>query len=138
MSCVSICAFALVGLNNMAMALLSGVISRSSPSRFEEHHAGEHRHAGHVAARTIEALDKAEPHRIGSGLKHDRDRRRRGLRHLGWYETGVGEDYVDLAADQIARQRRQTVVLAFRPAVFDRDVLTLDESGFTQAIAKRG
>ena len=46
-------------------------------------------------------------------------------------------DHGDLTADQIGRQRRQPVVLTLRPAVFDRDVLALDEAGFLQALAER-
>ena len=40
------------------------------------------------------------------------------------------DDHGHLTANQIGRQRRQPIVLTFRPAVFDRDVLALDEAGF--------
>ena len=39
--------------------------------------------------------------------------------------------------NQFRRQRRQSLVLAMRPAVLDRDVLPLDIAGFAQALAKR-
>ena len=39
------------------------------------------------------------------------------------------DDHGHLAADQIGRQRRQPVVLALRPAIFDRDVAALDVAG---------
>src|SRR5262249_25438866 len=33
---------------------------------------------------------------------------------------------------------RQTIILALRPAIFDRDVLTFDVTGFTQPLAECG
>ena len=38
--------------------------------------------------------------------------------------------------NQFRRQRRQSLVLAMRPAVLDRDVLPLDIADFAQALAK--
>ena len=46
------------------------------------------------------------------------------------------EYHAHLALNQISRQRRQPIVLAARPAVFDRHVLAFDKSGFVQALAK--
>jgi hypothetical protein len=40
--------------------------------------------------------------------------------------------------NQIGRERRQSVILAFRPAVLDCHVLTLDVAGFLQTLAERG
>src|SRR5262249_3020619 len=37
--------------------------------------------------------------------------------------------------DQIRRQRRQPIVVPFRPAVFDRDLASLVYAGFAQALA---
>ena len=48
------------------------------------------------------------------------------------------DDHGHLTADQIGRQRRQSIVLALGPAVFDRDVLALDIAGFVQALPERG
>ena len=45
---------------------------------------------------------------------------------------------IDLAADEIGGHRRQPVILAFGPAVFDGDVLPLGEAGFFQSVKKRG
>jgi hypothetical protein len=42
-----------------------------------------------------------------------------------------------LATNQISRQRGQSIELILRPAIFGRDVLTLDEAGFFQTLAKR-
>jgi len=35
--------------------------------------------------------------------------------------------------NQISRQGRASIVLAFRPTIFDRNVLALDVAGFAQA-----
>src|SRR5262249_5526591 len=42
------------------------------------------------------------------------------------------------AADQIGRQLRQPIITAFRPAVFDRHILTLDVAFFTEALPECG
>src|SRR5262245_20986219 len=39
--------------------------------------------------------------------------------------------------DQVGGQRRQSVILPFRPAILDRRVLTLGYAGFLQALAER-
>ena len=46
------------------------------------------------------------------------------------------DDYRHLTAHQLGRQRRQLIVLPFGPAVFDRDVVPLDITGFRQALAE--
>ena len=76
---------------------------QSQPLR--EHHAGEHRHAGHVAARTIEVSTRpVSPDRL-------RPQTRSGSSPSRPSPPGLVRDwrwryYFDLAADQIARQRR--------------------------------
>jgi hypothetical protein len=42
-----------------------------------------------------------------------------------------------LTTNQIGRQRRHSIVLAFRPAVFDRGISTLDIAGFAQTLSER-
>ena len=39
--------------------------------------------------------------------------------------------------NQFGRKRRQSIVLVFRPAIFDRYVLALDISCFFQSLAER-
>jgi hypothetical protein len=39
--------------------------------------------------------------------------------------------------NEIGRQRRQFVILAFRPAILDRHVLTVDVASLLQALAER-
>ena len=50
----------------------------------------------------------------------------------------LGHDHVDLAADEIGGQCGQPIIVALRPAVFDRHVLSLDIAGFAQSLAERG
>ena len=47
-------------------------------------------------------------------------------------------DHVDLAADEVGGQCGQPIIVALRPAVFDRHVLSLDVAGFAQSLAERG
>src|SRR5439155_24021584 len=42
------------------------------------------------------------------------------------------------AADDVGCQRGQTIIVALRPAVFDRYVLTLDVAGFAESFAEGG
>src|SRR5262249_19303896 len=47
-------------------------------------------------------------------------------------------DHMDLAADQIGRKRRQSIMLVFCETVFDRHIAAVDITGFTQAATERG
>src|SRR6266478_7434835 len=65
-----------------------------------------------------------------------------------WYRRGCGlgckrrrgvpDDHRRRPANQIGHQRRQSITLILRPAVFDRDVLALDETSLLQALAESG
>jgi hypothetical protein len=89
-------------------------------------------HAGHVAARPAEAGDHTHSDRIGAGNEDDRNRPGRHLdRHHG---IAVRDDYPCLANDKIGRQPWQPIAPIVRPAILDRDVLTLDEASLVQAL----
>ena len=51
---------------------------------------------------------------------------------------GAKEAGCDFPIDQIGRQRGQALVIALRPAVFDRDAAPLDESSPVEALVKAG
>ena len=53
-------------------------------------------------------------------------------------EMVFADDHGHRPANQFGHQRRQPVMLIFRLAKFDRDVLALDEACFLQALAERG
>jgi hypothetical protein len=73
--------------------------------------------------------------RISAGAKDNGYGSGRGLRRQRRSDA-VCYDYRDAATDEIGCERRQTVILIFRPAVFDRHVLTRDIAGFLQALEK--
>jgi hypothetical protein len=50
----------------------------------------------------------------------------------------LGHDHVDLAADEIGGQCRQSIGASLRPAVFDRQILSLDVASFAQSLVERG
>ena len=66
-------------------------------------------------------------------VKDDRDCHGRRLGGECHREATDREDHADLPTNQIGDQIRCPIVLAFRPAVFDRDVLALDIAGIAQA-----
>ena len=80
-----------------------------------------------------------KPSWTGSPPSREHDRNRGGRRLGGQNRiaaSGRG-DHGHLAADQIGRKRRQSIVLVFRKPVFDRHVAAFDIAGFTQATAER-
>ena len=91
-----------------------------------------------VAARPVEACDKAEPHRIGPDREHDRNACRRRLG--GEWRSGALDpnDRGHWFADQIDRQRRQPVELPLCEAVLHREVAALDVARFIEALPNRG
>ncbi len=115
----------------------AGSNSCSNSSSFGATSAFEIGHARDVAARAVEAGDKAEPDRVGGQLKDDRNRRGRCLGGKRRRSGGRG-NHGHLATDQIGRHRRQPIVLALRPAIFDRYVAAIDVAGFAQPFEKGG
>jgi hypothetical protein len=93
--------------------------------------------ASHVAARSAQAGDKTQLDRVTPGHEYDRNRRGRRFGRQRRRCAARGNDG-DLLLNQIGRQRRQSVILAFRPAILDGRVLTVDVVGFFQALAERG
>jgi hypothetical protein len=92
-------------------------------------------YARHVSARPGEAGDKAEPDRVLGDDECDGDRGGCGFDGKDSSCTGYG-NHGDLAANQIARERRQAIVATLRPAVFDPHVLAFDIAGILEALAK--
>ena len=77
---------------------------------------------GDVAARPVEAGDKASFDRVAADREDDRNRRGRRLGRERRSGAAGRDDHGHLAANQIGRQRRQPIVSALRPAIFDRHV----------------
>jgi hypothetical protein len=51
--------------------------------------------------------------------------------------AALGHDHI-LAADEIGGQCRQSIITALPKAVFDRQILSLDEASFTQSLVESG
>src|SRR5262249_29713672 len=83
-----------------------------------------------------EAGDKAKPDRVFADAEDDGTRCGGRLGRQCYVAPSGRSDNGDLPPNQLGRQRRQPIVLALRPAVLDRHVLTLDEARFLQPIAE--
>jgi hypothetical protein len=57
-----------------------------------------------------------------------------------WRPRGIGapqgHNHGDLPVDQIGGQRGQPVIMAFRPAVFDREIPPLEIACFAETLAE--
>ena len=82
----------------------------------------------------IEAGDKAERDWIVAATEDDRNRGRRRLRSDGHIRGSGCNNDAGLLVNQLARQRRQTIVTVLCPAVFDGSISTIDIAGFVQAL----
>ena len=118
------------------MMVAVGTNSCSSSSRFGPSSALKRGHAREVAAWPVQAGDKSKLDRVAAGQEDDRNRRGRRLGRQRRRSAARG-NHGHLTTNQIGRQRRQSIVLALRPAIFDRHVPALDIAGFAQALAER-
>jgi hypothetical protein len=104
---------------------------------FRVHRAREQAHTCDIAARPIDAGHEAGFDWIAA--IHEHDRCNRGCRfccQCGDVTTERCDD-TDMPPNQIGRERRQPVRLAFGPAIFDGHVLALDKASFLQAPTER-
>src|SRR5262245_16917157 len=103
---------------------------------FSPHHGNEKAGPCCVPAGPIKAGDEAKPDWVVAGNEDDRYRRCRRLgREPGVDAPGRRNDG-HLTANQIGRQRRQSIVLTLRPAVIDRRILTFDVTAFLEALVE--
>ena len=94
--------------------------------------ANQHADASQIAAWAVEAADEARLDRIAGDDEDNRYGRGCGLG--GRRRNVAGRDqHCDPPGDEIGRQRRQPVISVLRPAVFDGNVLPLDEATFVEA-----
>src|SRR5262249_48576836 len=82
-----------------------------------------------------EAGNKTQLDRVTPGREYDRNRRGRRFGRQR-RRCARRRDDGDVLLNQIGRQRRQPVILVFRPAVLGCHVLTLDIADLLQALAK--
>ena len=95
-------------------------------------------HPRDVAARPIEAGDKAVFTRVIVAREHNRDCTGRRLGRERRIVAAGCSDHGHLTLNEFGRQRRQSIRPPLRPAIFDRDVLAFDIAGLIQALAERG
>src|SRR5262249_4568908 len=89
-----------------------------------------------VAARTGEAGDKTKLDWVFGGDENDGNRPGCRLCRQRHSRTSERGDHCNLPANQVGRQRRQSIDLIFAPAVYDRDVLALDIPAILEATVK--
>src|SRR5215472_6377868 len=87
-----------------------------------------------VAAWPVEAGDEAELDRVVAGTEDDRNGRGCCFGSERRLRAPCGGDDGDVTVNQIGRERRQSVVLTFRPAILDRYVLTFGEPALPEAL----
>src|SRR5262249_55543203 len=75
--------------------------------------------------------------RIGRYLEDDRNRRGRCLGRQCRRSATRRGNHGYLTTDEIGRQWPQSIVLAVRPAIFDRHVAAFDIAGFAQTLVER-
>jgi len=88
-------------------------------------------HPRDLPARAAQVCDEADLYGVGTGFEDDRNGRICRFCRERSRSAGCG-NHSHPALNQISYQRWQPIMLALRPAVFDRDVLTIDIPGFAQ------
>ena len=99
---------------------------------------GQKGNSRHVAAGTCHAGNEAGLDGVETAGEDDRDCCGCRLGRLGRNTAATCNDDRHLTAHQISRQRWQSIVMPLRPAVFDRDVATLDKARLVEALVERG
>src|SRR5262249_2123459 len=94
-------------------------------------------HPGEISPRPVQARHEAGRDRVDTTDEHDWDRRRCRLGRKCRWKVCCSDD-CDLAIDEIDGPLRQSLIMAFGPMIFDRDVLVLYEASLTQALAESG
>jgi hypothetical protein len=89
-----------------------------------------------IATWPVQAGDETQFDRIATDREHDGNRDRRCLGRECRGGTDRRDNRAHLTTHQIGRHRRQAIILTFRPAIFDCDVLSFDVAGVFQALAK--
>src|SRR5215475_3463461 len=100
--------------------------------------SGEEVDTSGIAARSIEARHQTELDRVTAHAEHDWDRRSRSLGRLCGGGRARRDNHAQRTANEIGRKLRQSIVSAFRPAVFERHVLTVDVTGLSESLPERG
>ncbi len=104
---------------------------------FRDQLDGEEGEARKVTAGPGQTRDHAVRDRVAAGDENDRDRRGRVFRCQCRKVAAGCKDQVHPAGDKLCGERGQPIVMPLGPAVFDRQVLSVDVADFAQAPTKR-
>src|SRR5215813_1714149 len=99
--------------------------------------AGEKIDPGGVAARLGKAGDETKFDGVVADAEDDRDRCGRSPGRLSNGGLAGRSDNGYAPADEVSHERRQAIVSALQPVVFDHHVLALDVAGFVEGFAER-
>ena len=91
---------------------------------------------GDVASRPVEACNGTLFDRVSADEEDDRNRCGRLLGRN--YRIRSRHNHADLPANELGRQRRQSIILVFRIAILDRHVPAFDVAHFAEAFEERG
>src|SRR5947199_8358873 len=94
-------------------------------------------HAGEITFWPVQASDESKLDRVASYPGDDRNRRSRRLCCKCRGSTAGRRNDAHLTTNQIGSERRQSIVMALGPAVFDRHILAVDVPRFAKALVER-
>jgi hypothetical protein len=77
------------------------------------------------------------PDRVSAEAEGDGDRRGRSFGRKR-RRIASRSDNGHATADEVGHERRQAIILALQPVVFDDHILRLDVAGFAEALTERG
>jgi hypothetical protein len=98
--------------------------------------SSNHRDAGEVATRPIEALNEAKRNRVTSCRKYDRQRGGYDFYCAACDIGGANKDDSHFAFNELGCQQRQTIKSSVRPAEFDQKVSAFDKTAFVQSLSE--
>src|SRR6516165_11125034 len=107
------------------------------PQALGRNFSGEKIDPGRVAARLGKAGDETKFDGVVADAEDDRDRCGRSLGRLSNGGLAGCSDNGYAPADEVSHERRQAIVSALQPVVFDHHVLALDVAGFVEGFAER-
>src|SRR6516165_4145861 len=124
------------GFTNIAITAALGTSSCSRPSALPAIKLLNQLTPVTLPPGPVQATHVALPDRVSARREYDGNSpgRRRGSQYRS--ATSCRGDHGHLAADQIGRKGRQSIVLIFCKTVFDCDVAAIDIAGFTQTAAE--
>src|SRR6266536_627927 len=98
--------------------------------------AGKNGYPRGISTRSVETRNEAKPNGIITDQKDDRNCT--GRRPSRGHRRAIRENRSYPSACQVGRKCRQAVVLIIRPAIIDRNVVTLSIADLFQALLESG